>query len=62
MQTYRVNLVVTGGLRLPAFSVTAIGHQNAIAKVNDIIDGLGGFGRVESGYIIGRDGERRSIC
>lgn len=62
MQTYRVNLVVTGDVSLPAFEVKAIGYERAIKKVNDIISGLAAFGRVESGYVIDREGNRYSIC
>ena len=61
MQSYRVNLVVTGGVPLLTFSVTATSPKKAREKVIDIVDGLGGLARLESGHITDQEGTRHGI-
>ena len=61
MKTYRINITVTGGVSLPAFSVTAHTAAQAAEKFLNIVDGLGGMSRVESGYMVDSSGTRHGL-
>jgi len=60
MQTFRVYLTF-GDTMAPGFSVKATTATRAVAKVVDLVDIMGGMGRLTAGYIVDAKGERWGV-